>query len=63
MVYRFLEFNGVGPKIASMAANILAREFKIPFADYFSIDISAERISAGYSVASDFAARTLPQFK
>lgn len=41
-VYRFLEFDGVGPKIASMAANILAREFKIPFADYFSIDISAD---------------------
>jgi len=42
VVYRFLEFDGVGPKIASMAANILAREFKIPFADYFSIDISAD---------------------
>jgi len=42
VVYRFLEFDGVGPKIASMAANILAREFKIPFADYFSVDISAD---------------------
>jgi len=42
VVYRFLEFDGVGPKIASMAANILAREFKIPFGDYFSIDISAD---------------------
>lgn len=42
VVYRFLEFDGVGPKIASMAANILAREFKIQFADYFSIDISAD---------------------
>jgi endonuclease III len=42
VVYRFLEFEGVGPKIASMAANILAREFKIPFADYYSIDISAD---------------------
>lgn len=42
VVYRFLEFEGVGPKIASMAANILAREFKIQFADYFSIDISAD---------------------
>jgi len=40
--YRFLEFDGVGPKIATMAANILARRFKIPFADYFSIDISAD---------------------
>jgi endonuclease III len=42
VVYRFLEFDGVGPKIASMATNILAREFKIPFADYISIDISAD---------------------
>jgi uncharacterized HhH-GPD family protein len=42
VVYRFLEFDGVGPKIGSMAANILAREFKIAFADFFSIDISAD---------------------
>lgn len=42
VVYRFLAFSGVGPKIGSMAANILAREFKIPFEDYFSIDISAD---------------------
>ena len=42
VVYRFLEFEGVGPKIASMAANMLAREFKIPFSDYYSIDISAD---------------------
>lgn len=42
VVYRFLEFEGVGPKIASMDANILAREFKIQFSDYFSIDISAD---------------------
>ena len=42
IVYRFLEFDGVGPKIGNMAANILAREFKIPFADYYSIDISAD---------------------
>ena len=43
VVYRFLEFDGVGPKIATMAANILTRDFKIEFADYFSIDISADR--------------------
>ncbi len=42
IVYRFLEFDGIGPKIANMAANILARDFKIPFGDYTFIDISAD---------------------
>lgn len=42
VVFRFLEFDGFGPKIASMAANILAREFKIHFSDYYPIDISAD---------------------
>jgi len=43
VVYRFLQFDGVGQKIANMAAGILARQFKIPMSDYSSIDISVDR--------------------
>lgn len=42
VVYRFLQFEGVGIKIASMAANLLAREYGVEFSDYFSLDISPD---------------------
>jgi len=42
VVYRFLQFRGVGLKIATMAANLLVQHFKIPFSDYYSVDISAD---------------------
>jgi len=39
---RFHDFDGAGPKIASMATNILARSFSIPMSDRSGIDISVD---------------------
>jgi endonuclease III len=42
VVYRFLLFKGVGLKIASMATNMLVRHFKVPLAEYYSVDVAAD---------------------
>jgi len=42
LVSRFLEFDGIGPKLATMAVNLLATRLNVPLADYYSVDISAD---------------------
>lgn len=43
LVCRFLQFPGAGAKVASMAANILIRKFKVPVRDRICVDISPDR--------------------
>ncbi|MBI5446563.1 MAG: iron-sulfur cluster loop [Deltaproteobacteria bacterium] len=42
LVYRLLEFDGVGQKISAMAANILVRDFHVPVRDRQSLDIPVD---------------------
>lgn len=42
LICRFLEFDRVGIKIATMAANLLSRDHKIKLKDYYAIDISPD---------------------
>ena len=72
LVYRFLVLPGIGPKIATMAANILVRGFGIEVRDRYSIDISVDRhvrrvmtrlglVESGASVdAIIYRARSIP---
>lgn len=42
IIGRFLGFKGAGLKIANMAVNILARDFRVPMREYTSIDIAPD---------------------
>ncbi len=42
VIRKFLEFEGVGQKIASMATNILVRQFKVQLRDLSAIDVSVD---------------------
>jgi endonuclease III len=43
LVSRFMEFNGVGQKISSMAARILVTQFLVPVKDTHCIDVPVDR--------------------
>lgn len=43
LILRFLEFYGFGPKLASMAAHRLVRDFGVELADHRAIDVPLDR--------------------
>lgn len=42
VVLRFLEFEGIGPKIATMATNILSRDYNVRMQELTAVDISPD---------------------
>jgi endonuclease III len=54
VIRRFLEFDGAGVKIATMATNILWRNFKIPMTHLSSLDISPDRHAIRWFVDNNF---------
>ncbi len=42
VITRFLEFDGCGIKIATMATNLLHRALSVKYSDYYSVDISPD---------------------
>jgi uncharacterized HhH-GPD family protein len=60
---RFREFHGIGQKKASMAVNILARDFGVPVRDYENIDVSYDihvrRVFLRSGIVNDDSEKTI----
>ncbi len=67
VMYRFLQFKGCIIKIATMATNILASQFKIPLSDYYSIyispDVHADRVLKRIGLVNTGASREAIVYK